>query len=121
MHVFNNVQLRDFPPVVDMGMVADMDAWIISQLDHPGPPMGDPSALSAGNQVIFAFIALNVDLQLEPTVLDVVGKEDMLEMNAPLGLRSRKTKLDMLLPLMIALIFLAFLSTCRLMEKWLPS
>ena len=89
----------------------------MSQLDHPGHSMGDPSASSAGNQVISAFIALNADLQLELTVLDV----DMLEMNAPLGLTGRRTEQDMLLPLMIALISLALLLTCRLMEKWLPS
>ena len=83
-------QCANFPSVEDVGVVADMDAWIISQLDHLGPPMRDPSASSERNQVISAFIALNADLQLEPTVLDVVG-EDMLEMNAPLGLRSRKT------------------------------
>ena len=45
--------------------------------------MGDPSALSVKNQVISAFIALNVDFQLELTALDVVGK-DMFKMNAPL-------------------------------------
>ena len=112
------MRLRDSPPrpIVDVGVVADMDAWAISQRDHPGLPMGDLSASSAGNRVISAFIALNKDLQLEPAVLDAVG-EDMLEMNAPLGLRSRKTKRDMLLLLMIALIFLAFLSTCRSVRK----
>ena len=82
--------------------------------------MGDPSASCVGKRIISPFIALNTDLQLEPTVLDVVGDE-MLEMSDPLGSRSRKTERDMLLPLMIALIVLVFLLTCRLMEKWLPS
>ena len=84
------------------------------------PLMGDPSASCVGKRIISPFIALNTDLQLEPTVLDVVGDE-MLEMSDPLGSRSRKTERDMLLPLMIALIVLVFLLTCRLMEKWLPS
>ena len=71
--------------------------------------MGDPPASSVGKWIISPFIALNTDLQLEPTVLDVhVVGDEMLEMNDPLGSRSRKTEGDMLLPLMIALIALAF-------------
>lgn len=116
----NNVKLRNPSLVVDVGEVADMDAWATSQRDHREPPMGDLSASSVGNWVISACIVLNKDLQPEPTVLDVVG-EDMSEMNAPLGLKSRKTEEDTLLLLMIALIFLAFLLTCRSMKKWSPS